>query len=144
MIGASGRGILSNPCADNDGYFFFDADASSRLNSGMTTRMSAVIILVDTKAIMGMELGTLADHFALLSLAEARQGRNCKEVESIANLMAKDCDPALAAKAITRNDIRMLTALYQVPDDRLQGLEQVRIQARIRRQIEADHAAGRD
>jgi hypothetical protein len=138
--GGNGQWILANSC---EGSYVFDARGMSILNSGMETQLGAVTILVNTSAIMGMELGALADHFALLSLAEARQSRSCKEVESIANLMLKDCDPALTSKEITRNDIMMLTALYGTSDDRLQNLQRVRIQSKMRRMMEADQEAGR-
>ncbi len=59
-----------------DGYTddpIWSSSASiSRIQSGLTTEMASVMMTVDTNAIMGMSLGTLADHFALLSLAQAR------------------------------------------------------------------------
>ncbi len=140
----------SNSC-DDGGFFFFETGSSlnrffqtgsaSRLHSGFATGMSAVTILVNTNAIMGLPLGALADHFALLSLAEARQGRGCKDVESIANLMAPDCDPALAAREITGNDLTLLTSLYGTPDDRLQMLDHVRIVGKMRRSLAAQRQA---
>ena len=142
MVGASGRGIIMNPC-DDFGVTYFNGNDMTHLNSGIETGIATVVILVNTNAIMGMTLGALADHFALLALAEARQTSSCKEVESIANLMVKDCHPALVAKEITRNDIMMLTSLYGTRDDRLQRLQHVRVISGMRKMMEADQAAGK-
>jgi hypothetical protein len=110
----------------------------SRLESGFTTELGAVTVIVDSKAIIGMQLGSLADYFAVLTMAEARLGRRCKEFETIANLMMKDCEPGLAAKEITRNDILLLTALYQVPDESMGRLQSLRVASRLRRALEAE------
>lgn len=52
--------------------------------------------------------------------------------------MLKDCNPALAPKHITDNDIKMLTALYNVDDDRLGSLQYVRMIADMRKALKAE------
>jgi hypothetical protein len=143
IVGAYGQKTVVNPCDDGGGSFF-ETGFSSHLHSGFATEIGAVTILVNTQAIMGLPLRALADHFALLSLAEARQGRGCKAVESVANLMAGDCDPALVAKEITSNDLTLLTSLYGTTDDRLQMLHHVRIIGKMRRTLEAQRRAEKE
>jgi hypothetical protein len=137
--GANGRATM-NDGEGEGGYYVFNADTMSRLDSGVSTELGAVTVVVDTNAIMGMELGALADYFVVLSLAESRQGRGCKEFESIANLMQKDCAPGLTARTITRNDILLLTALYQTRDDTMQRLQAARMAGRVRRSLEGEEA----
>ena len=114
----------------------------SRLSSGIETEIASVLVVVDTNAIMGMELGTLADHFALVGLAEARFASQCKPVETIANLLHKGCDPGLVPRAITPIDIALLTGLYKTPDDRIQFIQQQRIIGNMRKTLEAESRAG--
>jgi hypothetical protein len=109
----------------------------SRLQTGLTTEMASVLMTVDTNAIMGMSLGTLADHFALLSLAQARALRGCREIETIANLMKKDCAAGLQPAAITNNDLALLTGLYKTPDDFTGRLQRQRIIGNMRKSLEA-------
>jgi hypothetical protein len=63
-------------------------------------------------------------------------------VESIANLMIGDCAPGLAAKEITDNDVKMLSALYTVDDDRLGRLQYVRMIGTMRRSLAAQRPGG--
>jgi len=113
------------------------AGEMSRLNSGYTTAIESVLIVVDVNAIMGRSLGTLADHFAMLALAQARVTRGCKEVPTIANLMKPDCDPAYQADAITNLDLAMLTGLYHTPDDSMQRVQKARVIGTMRKTLEA-------
>jgi hypothetical protein len=145
MQGADGAFRINPGCRGfDDSYYFYGgppvlrAESIGHLETGFRRKLGAVTIIVDTKAAIGMPLGALADHFAMLVLAESRPTRRCKEIESIANLMLKDCNPALAPKHITDNDIKMLTALYNVDDDRLGSLQYVRMIADMRKALKAE------
>jgi hypothetical protein len=108
----------------------------SRLNSGVSTALQTVMIVVDTSAIMGKTLGTLADHFAVIALAQGRATRHCKKVPTIANLMQEDCDATYRPDAITANDLALLTGLYKTPDNTMQRLQRVRIIGNMRKALE--------
>lgn len=108
----------------------------SRLNSGVSTALQTVMIVVDTSAIMGKTLGTLADHFAVMALAQGRATRRCKTVPTIANLMHEDCDATYRPGAITANDLALLTGLYKTPDNTMQRLQRVRIIGNMRKALE--------
>jgi hypothetical protein len=139
IVGGSGRPVLMDGFGDG-GYYVFNTGPMGRLDDGVAYRLGAVTVVVDTAAIMGMQLGTLADYFAMITLSEARFTRGCKEVESISNLMQKDCRPELVAKEITSNDLFMLDALYHSKQDRLQSLRMV---GKIRRAVESEAAGER-
>jgi hypothetical protein len=116
---------------------FMPSATISRISTGVSTEMGTVVMVVDTNAIMGMSLGTLADHFALLSLAQARAARHCRDIETIANLMQKDCGTERKPTAITNNDLALLTGLYKTPDDHMQRLQRQRVIGNMRRTLEA-------
>jgi hypothetical protein len=124
-----------------DGYsddpVWGSSDRISRIQSGVTTEMASVIITVDTKAIMGMSLATLADHFALLSLVQARALPVCRSIETIANLMRNDCATGLQPASITNNDLALLTGLYKTPDADMGRLQRQRIIGNMRQTLEA-------
>ena len=111
--------------------------SGTRMGSGIETEIGTVTVLVDTKAIMGRTLGSLADHFALISLSQARVSRGCQEVDTIANLVHADCPPAVTAEAITLGDLALLTGIYKTPDDRLQNLHGQRMIGNMREVLEA-------
>jgi len=113
---------------------------SSLLDTGIATSIATVMIVVDTRAVTGKPLGTLADYFALLALSQARDTRRCKPVSSIANLMHADCAAALQPDGITETDLALLTALYQTSDTSLQKLQRQRIMGNMRRALEAGSA----
>jgi hypothetical protein len=117
-------------------------DRMSHLHSGIETQIGAVTVVVRTDAVMGLDLGALADHFALISLAEARYTSACKEIETIANLLHKNCDQALIPKTITPGDIALLTGLYKTPDDSMQRVQKARIIGNMRKTLEAESRAG--
>jgi hypothetical protein len=148
MQGADGATRIIPGCGGSDTIYFggpsiLQVESMSRLDTGVRRKLGAVTIIVDSKAIIGMQLGPLTDYLAMLSLAEGRQNQRCKEVESILNLMLKDCDPGLTAKEITENDKKMLSALYTVDDDRLGRLQYVRMIADMRRKLQAEREAGK-
>lgn len=139
--GSDGRKYLQYD-GYNDDEPHVVAAALDRFNSGVETEMAAVTILVDTKAIMGMQLGALADHFALISLSQSRVSRGCLGVDSIANLPHGNCDPSVTTQTITLGDVAMLTGLYKTPDDRMQNLHAQRIIGNMREMLEAQLKAG--
>ena len=132
----NGMGVLVYNGYDEE-PLWRSSNTVSRISTGVATSMAAVVITVDTKAIMGMSLGTLADHIALLSLAQARAARHCSDIETIANLMQKDSEAGLHTNAITNNDLALLTGLYRTPDDYMQRLQKQRIIGNMRRTLEA-------
>jgi hypothetical protein len=110
---------------------------TSILNTGISTAIATLVIVVDTNAVMGKPLGTLADYFALLSLAPTRDTRRCKQVSSIVNLMYQDCDAAYRADAVTTTDLALLRGLYRTQDNVLQKLQRQRIMGAMQRDLEA-------
>ncbi len=106
----------------------------TRLRTGQKPEMAAVTILANTKALIGMQLGELADYVTLLSLAQTAQYGACQPVETIANLFVQGCAAANVSHKLSRIDMALLRGLYEAPD----GQEQVqaRVVGAMRRSLE--------
>ena len=111
----------------------------TRLSTGITPEMAGVLVLVDSKAIMGMQLGTLGDYFALLALAPSPVTRHCQEAPSIANLIAQGCASDVKTSALSNVDVALLTGLYQTPI-KPETMQRQRIIGAMRRTLEAQAA----
>jgi hypothetical protein len=111
----------------------------TRLSTGITPEMAGVLVLVDSKAIMGMQLGTLGDYFALLALAPSPVTGRCQEAPSIANLMAQGCAGDVKTSALSNVDLALLTGLYQTPI-KPEMIQRQRIIGAMRRNLETQAA----
>ena len=107
----------------------------TRLSTGITPEMGAVLVIVDTKAIMGMPLGSLADYLALTVLSQAPATGRCQEAPSIANLMA-NCPGDVKTTSLSNVDIALLTGLYETPL-KPEMIQRARIIGAMRRTLEA-------
>jgi hypothetical protein len=112
----------------------------SRLRTGVQVYMGAITVLVDTKAIMGMELGTLADYVAMLTLVQARANGICQPAPSISNLMMKDCPAEDHVTSLSDVDIALLTGVYQTPLEP-EMIQKPRIIGNMRKALEAEFNA---
>ena len=108
----------------------------TRLSTGITSEMAGVLVIVDSKAIMGMQLGTLGDYFALLALAQSPVTGRCQEAPSIANLMAQGCAADVKTSALSNVDLALLSGLYQTPE-KPEMIQRQRIIGAMRRTLEA-------
>jgi hypothetical protein len=126
---------------DMDCEFYLDtcpphvAAKGTRLVNGIQAEMNAATILVDTEAVTGMTLGTLADYLALMALAQAPATGRCQPAPSIANLFVTDCGADMHTTALSDIDLAMLTALYETPEEP-EKLQWQRIGGNMRRELE--------
>jgi hypothetical protein len=106
-----------------------------RLSTGVSPEMAGVVVIVDSKAIMGMTLGTLGDYFALLALAPSPVTGHCQVAPSITNLMA-NCATDVKTNSLSVVDLALLTGLYQTPE-KPEMIQKARIIGNMRRSLEA-------
>jgi hypothetical protein len=85
----------------------------SRLNTGLTSHIFRVLIVIDTKKTSDYTVGSLSDYIAMLTLSRIRLRDGCGELTSILDLMAKDCMRE-KPQAITAGDMAYLNALYLI------------------------------
>ena len=120
-----------------DGPPLVGGTSSNRLYTNVSPEMAAATVLVDSKAVTGMTLGELGDYLAFMTLAQSGQYGDCMEAPSIANLMLDKCPAANRAHSLSRIDLALLGALYQVPDFP-EALQKQRIVGAIRRDLEKE------
>lgn len=127
---------------DMDCEFYLDecpptvAAKGTRLVTGIKAEMIAATILVDSSAVTGMTLGTLADYLALMSLAQTPATGNCQPAPSIANLFVKTCAAQMQVTALSDADMAMLKALYQTAEEP-EKLQWQRIGGNMRKNLES-------
>jgi len=107
----------------------------TRLSTGITPEMGAVLVIVDTKAVMGRSLGSLADYLALVALSQAPATGRCQDAPSIANLMV-DCAADVKTANLSNVDLALLTGLYEAPL-KPEMIQRARIIGAMRRTLEA-------
>ena len=85
-----------------------------RGNDGLKSQFATVIILVDTRKIVGRQIGALADYIAMLALSQVKTYETCESLPSITNLMARDCGDETRPNALTDIDVAYLRGLYRM------------------------------
>jgi hypothetical protein len=126
---------------DMDCEFYLDncpphvAARGTLLVNGIDAEMIATTILVDSHAVSGMTLGSLADYVALMALAQAPATGNCQPAPSIANLFLTDCGADLHTTELSDVDLAMLAALYETPEEP-EKLQWQRLAGNMRRHLE--------
>ena len=125
---------------DMDWEFYLDEPPhvhanDTRLKTGIKAEMGVATIIVDTRAVTGLTLGTLSDYLALMALAQTPATGRCQPAPSIANLFLTDCDTDLHADGLSDADLAMLTALYETPEQP-EKLQWQRMGGNMRRNLE--------
>jgi hypothetical protein len=86
--------------------------AGRGVGSGSGIGIGAVILVVDTKAVLDYTIGAVADYLAMLTFSVAQSPDHCDPLPSILDLMSADCRARGAPAAITAGDLAFLKALY--------------------------------
>ena len=84
----------------------------SHLAPNNSSQILNALILVDTRAVDGQEIGPLADYVAMLALSQARLRDDCGPLPSILDLMASACPTQTRPQTLTDGDLAFLKALY--------------------------------
>jgi hypothetical protein len=108
----------------------------SRLTSQMTAEIYNVVIVVDTKAILGRPIGSIADYLAVLTLTMALAPERCGTLPSILDVLLPDCGGGEKPTSITAGDLSFLRALYKSDLDAVLPLERGDIGNSMMRQFE--------
>lgn len=109
--------------------------AGSRLTSRLRSQFLAALIVVDTTKVVDHEVGAIADHVAMLSLARPSSPRPCGELSSILDVMNPDCASDRGPDAITPYDLAYLKALYGANPEEHLSAQQGRIVSRMVREL---------
>ena len=85
----------------------------NRLGDGLHSSYFHAIIVADPSKLGDYEIGTLADHIAMLALAQPAAQEACAELPSILDITSAQCHKDAPAKTMTSADTGYLRGLYQ-------------------------------
>lgn len=85
----------------------------NRLGDGLHSSYFHAIIVADPNRLGDYEIGTLADHIAMLALAQPAAEEACAELPSILDMTSTQCHKDAPAKMLTAADSGYLRGLYQ-------------------------------
>ena len=78
---------------------------------GVRSMFDDIIVVVDPGKLTELELGAVSDYIAMLALTELAAPGACRQLPSIADLLAEGCDGNV--NALTPNDFAYLRGLYR-------------------------------
>jgi hypothetical protein len=85
----------------------------NRLGDGLHSSYYHAIIVADPSKLGDYEIGTLADHIAMLALAQPAAEETCADLPSILDMTSAKCRKDAPAKTLTTADTGYLRGLYQ-------------------------------
>jgi len=88
--------------------------SGSRLGDGLHSSYFHAIIVANPNKLGEYEIGTLADHIALVALAQPALQAACPALPSILDLTSADCRKDVPVKALTAADTGFLRGVYQM------------------------------
>jgi hypothetical protein len=104
--------LLPTACGDNPHF-----------TACLRSTFKNVLVVVDSRALQGRNLGAVADYVALLSLSQPKSLDGCASLASVIDLFAKTACPGREVPdGMTAADAAYLTALYSIdPDAKMIG-----------------------
>jgi hypothetical protein len=110
-------------------------EPGSRLTNLRSSLIVSALIIVDATKIKGMQIGSLSDYLAVLTLSQSKAPGACAQLPSIMDLMAADCQGRERPAQITAGDLAFLHALYAVDLETPLELEESSIQNAMMREL---------
>jgi hypothetical protein len=90
------------------------AITGNRLGDGLHSSYYHAIIVADPSKLADYEIGTLADHIAMLALAQPAPEQACPALPSILDMTNATCRKDAPIKALTAADTGYLRGLYRI------------------------------
>ena len=84
-------------------------------SSGSGIGIGTVILVVDTKEVVGATIGPIADYLSMLTLSVVQSPDHCDPLPSILDLKSTNCGARQAPTTMTAGDFAFLKALYAAP-----------------------------
>lgn len=97
--------------------------AGSRLSNYVSSGLGHVLILADTRHVVGEEADSIAELVAFLALAQTPVAETCDDSDTILNLMNPACPPSRRPVALTQHDIAYLQGLYRMNAEAAPGMQ---------------------
>jgi hypothetical protein len=85
-----------------------------RTGDGLNSSYLRGVVVADPGKLGDVEIGALADHIAMLALAQPAKFGPCAEIPSILDMTNPDCRKDAPVKALTKADTGYLAGLYKM------------------------------
>ena len=85
-----------------------------RIGDGLHSTYYAGIVVANPSKLADYEIGALADHIAMLALAQPATFGACQEIPSILDMTNPTCRKDAPVKALTKADAGYLVGLYKM------------------------------
>jgi hypothetical protein len=85
---------------------------SNQANGDTNRSILGVVLVINTKKVAGVAIGSIADYAALVSLTIVQNPDQCDPLPSILDLMSPACTSRDKPASITAGDVAFLKALY--------------------------------
>jgi hypothetical protein len=102
-----------NPIRPNGGALNLTASDGRRTGDGVHSSYYRGVVVADPSKLVEYEIGALADHIAMLALAQPASLDVCQELPSILDMTNPTCRKDKPVKALTAADIGYLQGLYK-------------------------------
>ncbi|MFI4964645.1 MAG: hypothetical protein ACHP9T_04680 [Caulobacterales bacterium] len=109
--------------------------AGSRLTSRLTSQFVEALVIMDSRQAVGHQIGAIADHVAMLSLARASDVSGCSALPSILDFLNPDCAAGPDVDSITPYDTAYLKGLYSINLEAYAAAQRSEIGSRMLREI---------
>jgi hypothetical protein len=102
-----------NPIRTNGRDLNLTASDGRRTGDGVHSTYLSGVVVADPNKLVDYEIGTLADHIAMLALTQPANMDVCQELPSILDMTNPTCRKDKPVKALTAADIGYLQGLYK-------------------------------
>ena len=117
---------------------------SHNFTNCVQSELKNALIVADTKALEGKDLGLIADYLVMLTLAQPKSLDGCNALASVVDVLAKACAGRDLPDGLTSGDAAYLTALYSADPEARKWGEQGDMARRMAKiLIQASAASGR-
>ena len=106
--------------------------------SGSRSGIGIVILVIDTRKVVGYTVGAIADYLAMLTLSVVQSPDHCDPLPSILDLFSSGCGVREMPTGITAGDAAFLKALYYKNTGLGPSLSRSEINANMMRQFKSD------
>jgi hypothetical protein len=139
MTGTGARGDTPEP--DTEFGPMPGGTAGSRLTARLTSQFMGVLVVIDSSQIVGRQIGAVADHVAMLSLARAAHVVGCSELPSVLDFMNPDCQAKSELMEMSVYDVAYLKGLYSVNPEAYLSAQRSEIGSRMLHDLTAKPSA---
>lgn len=108
----------------------------SRLSNGSRSEFVHVLVVVNSDAVGGFEVGPVADYIAMLVLSQASDPDDCTQLPTILSYLSPECPADYKPDSLTASDRAYLEGLYSISPEAFGTLQRSGIFNRMTRNLD--------